>query len=126
MPAFQKNVLDLIKLLEGNQQLKNAVEISLKKAQEPGIETLRELYHYLESILTHIPNEKELMPSVRKFYFVLSKSPGDILKKDPAFNAWINEFVISRGNFLDSIDSTSTLQTFIDCPDYNIDDYFKG
>ncbi len=126
MPATQEPVQKLIDLLEENKYLKNAVEVSLKAAQEPEIETLESFYNYLNNILTHIPSEKELMPSVRKFYFMLSKSPDDVLKTDKAFNNWMNEFVRARGNFLDTTASTETLESFIKCADYKIDDYIKG
>ena len=122
----QKIVEDLITLLQDKPGLMNAVQISLKDARLPELETIEQFYDFLEDILTHIPDEKELMPSVRKFYYVLSKSPGDILKTDENFNKWINEFVLSRGDFMDTTESTRTLQTFIDNPKYKIDDYISG
>ena len=123
MQAVVKKLQDLLK---SNAALKNAVNSSLLHADEPGIKSLEDFYQYLNDILTHIPTEEALMPSVRKFYFVLGKSPDDILKKDPAFNAWINEFVIARGNFLDSIESIETLDSFINNPEYKVEDYIKG
>ena len=126
MPTKQKPVEDLIHLLESKLYLKNAVEVSIENAQQEGINTLEDFYDFLEQILKHIPTEKELMPSVRKFYFILSKSPNDILRKDESFNEWINEFVVSRGNFMDTPESTETLETFINNPEYKIDDYIKG
>lgn len=123
MRQRQKSVENLIKLLQGNKQIKEALEVSLQKAHEPGIETLEEFYSFLDRLLTHIPTEKELMPSVRKFYYVIGKSPGDILKKDEAFNKWINEFVQSRGDFLDTTESAKCLNTFIQNPQFNINDY---
>jgi phosphatidylserine decarboxylase precursor len=56
----------------------------------------------------------------------MSYSPNDILKKDKDFNQWINDFVVSRGNFLDTPESTGTLETFINNPEYKIHDYIKG
>jgi phosphatidylserine decarboxylase precursor len=126
MPQRQKNVENLNKLLESNEHLKQALQISLQTAQEPGIQTLEEFYNFLDEILTQVPPESELMPSVRKFYFVISKSPDDMLRKDNAFNEWMNEFVISRGDFMDSTESVKTLDTFINDPKYKIDDYIKG
>ena len=126
MSLRQKAVQKLITLLESNRDLKYALEISLERADQPKIKTLEEFYNFLDNILTHIPTEKELMPTVREFYFVLSMSPDDILKKSQVFNDWINEFVRSRGNFLDTTSSTETLETFIRCPDYHIEDYIKG
>jgi phosphatidylserine decarboxylase len=122
----QKSVENLAQLLQSNGQLKHALEISLQKAQQPGIETLEKFYIFLDGLLTHIPTEKELMPSVRQFYYLLSKSPHDILRKDKSFNDWINEFVNSRGNFLDTTESAKCLDTFIKNPEYNINDYIQG
>jgi phosphatidylserine decarboxylase len=126
MPARQKSVENLISLLESKEDIKNALEISLHNAKQPGIETLEELYKFLNNILTHIPAQDELMPSVRKFYYVLSKSPDDLLRKDKAFNEWMNEFIIARGDFMDTVESAETLDTFINNPEYKVDDYIKG
>jgi len=125
MPT-QAIVQKLQHLLAANGKLKQAVEVSLQEAQEPGLGSLEEFYNYLDDILTHIPTEEELMPSVRKFYYVLSKSPGNLLKKDAGFNAWINELVQARGNFLDTPESTKTLESYINNPEYKIEDYIKG
>src|SRR5947208_1848697 len=100
--AMQAVVQKLQDLLESNSGLKNAVTVSLQQANEPGMINLAEFYQYLDNILTHIPTEEALMPSVRKFYFVLDRSPDDLLKKDADFNAWINEFIQARGSFLDT------------------------
>lgn len=126
MPSRQPITDKLISLLQSRHDLKKSVESSLHTAQQPGLETLDEFYEFLDKILTHIPNEKELMTGVREFYFVLSKSPERRLQKDEAFNKWINEFVVSRGNFLDTTESTETLQSFINNPEYHIDDYIEG
>lgn len=123
---MQAVVQKLQDLLQSNGALKNAVESSLRQANEPGMNNLEDFYQYLNNILTHIPTEEALMPSVRKFYFVLDRSPDGILKKDPDFNAWIDEFVNARGCFLDTVESTATLDSFINNPDYKIEDYIKG
>jgi phosphatidylserine decarboxylase len=126
MAEHQALVKKLVTLLQSRQDLKSALETSLQNAGRPGLTTLEDFYSYLDELLTHIPNEKELMPSVREFYFVIWKSPGDLLKKDNAFNDWMNEFVVSRGDFMDTTASAETLHTFINNPDYHIDDYVKG
>lgn len=126
MTEQQAIVTKLEKLLQTNEVLKRALETSLQKAARPGLDTLDLFYAYLNSILTHVPNEKELMPSVREFYFVTSKSPNDLLRKDRAFNEWVNELVATRGDFMDTTASAETLETFVRNPDYRIDDYVKG
>lgn len=119
----QPSVQKLKKLLDSREDLRSAVEISIKNADLEKIRSLKGFLNYINNILIHVPTEKELMPSVRDFYYVLSKSPGDILRKDPAFNKWINDFVLERGNFMDSTESTKTLKTFIENKKYKIEDY---
>jgi phosphatidylserine decarboxylase len=124
--AKQKITEKLVTLVEKNGDIKKSLEGSLLTANEPGLRTLDEFYSYIDRIVTHIPTENELMPSVRQFYFVLDQSPGSILRTNQAFNDWITEFVNERGNFMDSTDSTATLESFINNPEYKIDDYIKG
>jgi phosphatidylserine decarboxylase len=124
--SMQQVVQKLQDILESSPQLKAAVNSSLKEAQQPGITSLEQFYNYLDGLLTHIPTEKELMPSVRTFYFILGKSPDDVLKKDPRFNSWMNEFVRSRGDYLNTVESTKDLKSFIDNPEYKIEDYIQG
>jgi phosphatidylserine decarboxylase len=126
MPQQQAVVKKLVTLLHQNISLKSALEAALQKAKLPGLSTLDEFVDYLNRILIHIPTEKELMPSVREFYFILSQAPYELLKKDEAFNQWMNEFVVSRGDFMDSTASVETLDTFINNPAYHIDEYVKG
>ena len=126
MLANQKIVEDLKLLLQSRPHVSEALTTALQKSKLPGIETLQEFYNFLNRSLTHIPTEKELMPSVREFYFILGNDPDNILKKDVDFNKWIQEFVLTRGSFMDTIESAQSLDTFINNPDYNIDDYTKG
>ncbi|HJW15504.1 MAG TPA: phosphatidylserine decarboxylase, partial [Flavisolibacter sp.] len=125
MAEQQPLVIKLASLLDNRIDLKNALETSLQKANRPGLTTIQDFYSYLNSLLTHIPSEKDLMPSVREFYYVIWKSPGALLKKDNAFNEWMNEFVVSRGDFMDTTASAETLPSFINNPDYHIEDYVK-
>lgn len=120
---LQPSVQNLKKLLQSKPELKSALEISIKEAALKKIKTLQQFYSYINGILIHVPTEKELMPSVRNFYYVLSKSPDDMLRKNPQFTEWVNEFVNARGAYMDSTDSTETLETFIKNPKYNIEDY---
>src|SRR4051812_13676436 len=99
--AKQETVEQLAILLQTDTALKESVEAALRKAALPQLDSLDDFYGYLEQVLTHTPVEQQLMPSIREFYFVLSQSPGDLLRKHPAFNDWIGDFVNARGNFMD-------------------------
>lgn len=121
-----KPITDLTHLLEERTDLQDALEQSLQKADREGIRTIGEFFGFLEEILTHIPTEKELMPSVREFYYVLSHSPENKLRKDKQFNEWILAFVNARGEFLDTPGSAANIETFLKKPEYKADDYTKG
>lgn len=116
----------MIDLVQADPVLKGALQTSLHKAARPNLGDLESFYTYLNGILTHIPGEKELMPSVREFYFVIAQSPDGLLKKHKAFNEWMNDFVRTRGDFMDTPASAETLPDFINHPDYHIEDYVKG
>jgi phosphatidylserine decarboxylase len=126
MITNEKSVEDLVFLLKLRPDLSKSLEMALQKANLPHIGTFEEFYQYLEKMLTHIPTEKELMPSVREFYFILGSDPGGLLKTDADFNKWIQGFVLTRGSFMDTTESAQSLDTFINNPDYNIDDYMQG
>ena len=49
-----------------------------------------------------------------------------MLKKSEVFNEWIREFMLSMGSFMDTIESAKAIDTFIEHPKTNIEDYYKG
>lgn len=121
-----KPVEKLANLLLERADLRDALALSLEKANREGIDTIDEFFNFLEGILTHIPTEKELMPSVREFYYLLSHSPENLLRKDRQFNEWILEFVNSRGEYLDTPGSAGSIETFLANPEFKAGDYIKG
>jgi phosphatidylserine decarboxylase len=121
-----KPVEDLVNLLQDRNDLHDALSDSIQKAARPGIKTLHDFFGFLDGILEHVPVEKELMPSVREFYYLISHSPGNILKRDKQFNDWILDFVNSRGEYLDTPGSTASIETFLSKPEFKADDYIKG
>lgn len=122
----QKPIKVLMQLLAERQDLYRSLIESIQIANRPQVKTIDDFLNFLENILTHIPNEKELMPSVREFYYLISHSSGDILRRDKSFNEWILEFVNARGEYLDTPPSAAAIETFLKKPEYNADDYIKG
>jgi phosphatidylserine decarboxylase len=124
--SLQKTVKDLSMLMEVRQDLKRALEISIQKAEDPEVKTLDDYYVFLDDILTEIPQQREMGPSSTKFHYLISQSPDDVLKTDPAFLEWLVLFSRSFGDFLDTTESAGSLDTFINDPSYHIDDYDRG
>jgi phosphatidylserine decarboxylase len=124
--SLQKTVKDLSLLLHSREDLKHALAISIQKAEDPEIKTLDDYYLFLDDILTEIPQQREMATSSTKFHYLISQSPDDVLKTDPAFLEWLVLFSRSFGDFLDTTESAGSLDTFINDPSYHIDDYYQG
>ncbi len=90
------------------------------------MKTLEQFYNFLNGLLTHIPTDKQLSPDTEKFWYVVNKSPGEILKTDNAFNEWLREFILEMGTYLDSTESAKELESFIKDPKNKIEEYFQG
>ena len=126
MPATQPSVEKLITLLKTNPDLKTALTAGIKEANEDGIETLQQFYNFLNGMLTHIPTDKQLNPDTEKFWMVLNKAPNDVIKKSDVFNEWIREFMLAMGSYMDTTESAKDLESFIEDPKNNMEDYFQG
>jgi phosphatidylserine decarboxylase len=123
--AYEQTTRQLITLLNRRKDLKKRVSESIKEAKLKEVPTLSSFFKFVNDCLTHLPTEEELMPSVRKFYYVLSKAEDDLLKKDKEFNDWICEFVKQRGSFMDTPESAAHIDTFEKNRKYKIYQYFK-
>lgn len=119
-------VQQLISLLDANADLKNALEVSIQTADVPNVKTIDQFYDFAASLLTKVPTQRETDPASSEFFFLLNRSPDNILAEDPAFNKWVNDYTNEWGNFLNTPESAKSLDTFITNPQFNIADYDKG
>jgi phosphatidylserine decarboxylase len=122
---MESSIQKLQSLLEEKADLKPALEISLQKAAQPGITTIAQFYDFLHEMLTYIPTKSEINANEEKFYYLISESPDDLLKKDTRFNNWVREFAKEIGEFLNTPASATRLDTFISDPEYKINDYYQ-
>lgn len=119
-------VQQLISLMGANEELRNAIETSIRESDVSSVATLEQFYDFASRLLTNIPTQRELDPASSEFFYLLNRSPNNILKEDPAFNKWVNDYTNEWGNFLDTTESAKSIDTFIANPQYNIADYDKG
>lgn len=126
MENWQKCIQDLTALLESKIELRQALEISIRKAGLVGIQTLEEYYNFLTKLLTEIPTQHDMGSLADKFHYLISQSPDNILKKNASFRNWLITFSQTHGSYLDTTVSAANLDTFIKDPEYNIKDYDKG
>ncbi|MCP4152825.1 MAG: phosphatidylserine decarboxylase [bacterium] len=121
-PIVQK----LITILETREDLKEALLFSLKKANRLDAPTLYEYYKFLDETVTLIPTNRNILDYITKFYYLIDfprqeeKNP---LRTDELFVQWQVQFANDWGTYLDTTASTCGIKTFLDDPDYNINDY---
>lgn len=119
-------VQQLTSLVEANEEIKNALKESIEKSEVSGVATIDQFYEFATNLLTNVPTQRELDPASSEFFYLLNRSPKNLLREDPAFNKWANDYTNEWGNFLDTPESAKSLDTFITNPKYNIADYDQG
>ncbi len=119
-------VEELIGLLEERPSLHQTLEIALESSDLRGVQSMDEFFAYLDELVTWIPTEREFVPKVLKFYYIVNQAPGDSLNQDEQFSGWMKQLVQAFGEFLDTPASAGGIESFSSKPNYNIDDYFVG
>jgi len=119
-------VRELVELLDSRPALRDDLDRAIAQAELDGIDTLDDFCAYLDDLVTWIPVERDLVPKVIRFHYVINQAPDDRLNGDPEFSAWMKRFVDAWGDFLDSPASAGGIATFAAMPNYHVDDYFVG
>ncbi len=119
-------VQQLESLLDANEEIKNALEESIKTSEVKDVKTLDQFYEFASSLLTKVPTQRETDQATAEFFLLLNRSPNNFLREDPAFNRWVTDYTNEWGNFLDTTESAKSLDSFITNAKYNITDYDKG
>ena len=113
-------------LLLERADLAAALDSAIDEAQLKDIEDRAALYQHLDKILTWIPVDRQIVPKLLPFVFLVNQAPEDLLNEDPDFNLWYSRFMSDYGSFLDTPASAGGIETFVNNPDYRINDYIRG
>jgi len=122
----QPIVEELKTLLEVKPDLANALDEGIANAGIVGILSRDEYYAFLDALVTWVPTERDLVPKILKFYYVVDQAPEDTLNQDEQFNQWMVRFAQDWGSFLDTPESAQEIEGFLSNPAYRIGDYFVG
>lgn len=124
--SHQPIVRELQRLLQLRPDLSRALTASLVRADYRGILDLPRYYRFLDGLVTHVPTERDVMPYMKEFYYLISCSPDNLLQKDPVFSRWTVKFAENWGSFLDTPESVPAVAAFVKNPAYRMDDYFPA
>lgn len=126
MKASEKCLDSLDYILNKRSELKQALGVSIEKANDTAVKTVKDYFIFLQSLLTEIPIQRTMSSLATRFHHLISLSPENILKKDPVFLNWLVEFSKCHGAYLNSTESAGALNAFLEDPAYKIDDYDPG
>lgn len=121
-PAVQA----LDKLLGTRTDLAESLDRAIEKAELSNIDDREDLYHHLDEVLTWVPRDRQIVPKLLPFVYLIGQAPDDRLNEDAAFNVWYSRFMADYGAFLDTPASAAGIESFLTNPDYRIDDYIRG
>ena len=123
---YQPVITEFLGLMDARPDLRASVEAAIERAGLKDIRDMGGFVDYMDSLVTLVPTEREVVPEALKFYYVVNQAPDDALNKDEQFNAWMKDLVQAWGSFLDTPASAASIDTFVAATNYNIDDYIEG
>ena len=106
-------VEELKTLLEVKPDLAKALDEGIANAGIVGILSRDEYYAFLDALVTWVPTERDLVPKILKFYYVVDQAPEDVLNQDEQFNQWMVRFAQDWGSFLDTPESAKEIEGFL-------------
>ena len=115
----------LIKLIENDQELNKQLKDAITKTgrfKEPIINDYCELIHRMQ---TMIPDPSNWLPLNLEFYYVIACANENYLSKNDSFMSWVNDYVRSIGQWMNEPGSVRNLQSFIENPAYEIEDFVE-
>jgi hypothetical protein len=126
-PGSHRPIVGELKTLLGvKPDLAKALDEAIGNAGIVGVLSLDEYYAFLDALVTWVPTERDLVPKILKFYYVIDQAPEDALNQDEQFNQWMVRFAQDWGSFLDTPESAKEIEGFLSNPEYRIGDYFVG
>jgi len=127
MTRHQPIVEELKSILRNNPWMRPLLVQSIKDAKQPGIQTLDQYYDYVDNLATWIPTDRDLYNKIVQFYWLVDQPTGrELQRTSELFRTWLVDFAEDWGNFLNTTESARHIDTFLDDPDFHIDDYEAG
>ena len=121
-PVVQK----LADLVAGNETLRGELEDALKTQDESSPwsnRTFEDMFDFFDEWLVFLPTPDNAREYMDEFYEFADDGKGrEVVAKEP-FSGWLYEFMIARGQFMDSAASAAILPSWLNDPEVNIGDY---
>ena len=113
-------------LVATDAMLRGELEDALKTQDESSPwhdRTLEDMFDFFDEWLVFLPMPDNARKYMDEFYEFAGSGKGrEVVAKEP-FSGWLYEFMIARGQFMDSAESAAVLPSWLNYPEVNIGDY---
>ena len=119
-------VQDLVDILSTDPALRDEVKDVLNQQDEGSFwhgKTLEDMYDFFDEWLLFLPTPENARQYMDIFYEFTESSDGRAVVLQDSFTNWLYEFMLARGRFMDSEDSSAALPWWLCDPEIQIEDY---
>jgi phosphatidylserine decarboxylase len=113
-------------LVDTNATLRGEIEDALRAQTESSFwhdRTLEDMFDFFDEWLVFLPKPDDARKYMDAFYDFAGSGKGrEIAAKEP-LKSWLYEFVVARGQFMDSEESAAALTWWLNDPEMNMQDY---
>jgi phosphatidylserine decarboxylase len=125
-PSHEPVVQQLIDLVNSDADLKSDLEAALAEQEDTSYwhgKTLEDMYDFFDDWLVFQPTPDTARQYMDWFYEFADDGKGQIIASTDPFRSWLYDFMMARGQFMDSIESAAILPVWFADPDIHIEDY---
>lgn len=119
-------VQELVDILDSNPGLHDQIVDALNQQEENSFwygQTIEYMYDFFDEWLVFLPTPEDARKYMDAFYEFTDSTDGRAAVLEDPFRNWLYEFMVARGQFMDSEASTDVLPWWTSDPDINIEDY---
>jgi phosphatidylserine decarboxylase len=112
-------VQELVSIVSTDNMLANQIDTALKEQEEGSFwagKTLEDMYDFFDQWLVFTPIPDNTREYMDNFYEFANSEQGKAVVVNKSIREWLYEFMLARGEFMDSTSSTATLSSWLNDP----------
>ena len=124
--GHQPVVQQLVDMVNTDADLRTDLEAALAEQEATSFwhgKTLEDMYTFFDEWLVFQPAPDTARQYMDRFYEFADDGTGRIIAGTEPFRGWLYDFMMARGQFMDSVESAAILPVWFADPDIHIDDY---
>ena len=124
--GHQPVVQQLVNMVNADAGLRANLETALTEQEADSFwhgKSLEDMYTFFDEWLVFLPTPDTARQYMDRFYEFADDGTGRVIAATDPFRSWLYDFMMARGQFMDSIESAAILPVWFADPDIHIDDY---